>query len=117
MASFPTLSTGTAVLEPLVQSISIPMRIVQFGDFTEQRYRLRAALRRFTLNFMGISKADMQSILSFFEDCKGAYDKTWDLAVNTETFSNLAFDTDELRAEEVELNIFNLSFHVVQVAP
>jgi hypothetical protein len=115
MASFPTLASGAAVLLPLTQTLHSPVRILQFGDFSTQRFRLSATLRRFQLQLDGLSYADYVSVRDFFEARKGAFDSTWDLTVSGTTYSYLAFESDELAAVENSDSQFTMTIPIRQV--
>lgn len=115
MASFPTLTTGAAVLHPLQQAIHAPARVLEFGDYTTQRFPLSAPLRRMTLQLDGISYTDYVSVRNFFEARNGAFEATWDITVSGSTYSYMAFDADELAAVENTDRQFSISIPVRQV--
>lgn len=115
MASFPSLSHGSAALYPLTAGQRYPARILQFGDDGEQRFRLSAPLRKFRLVYEQISAADVATVRTFFDSMKGAFDATWDLTIAGTTYSYLAFETDALVVTERSVNLFDIALDIRQV--
>ena len=102
MATFPTPFAGQAALYPLTASKRFPVSVLQFTDFTEQRWVRSAGLNRFRLQLAGISKDAKDDIVTFFEDCKGSFDATWSIEVAGVTYDYVAFADDTLVAVESE---------------
>ena len=100
MASFPTLFSGVVSLYPLTQGSRIPVQILQFSDFSEQRFKQSAELARFTLTLDDLSATDKATVVTFFETAKGSFDATWDITVSGNTYSYMAFASDELQCTE-----------------
>ena len=100
MASFPALFSGVVSLYPLTQGSRIPVQILQFSDFSEQRFKQSAELARFTLTLDDLSATDKATVVTFFETTKGSFDATWDITVSGSTYSYMAFASDELQCTE-----------------
>lgn len=115
MASFPTLTTGAAVLLGVQLAYRTPCRSLQFGDMSQQRFVISATLQKLTLQLDGLNLVDYVQVRDFFEACKGAFDATWDLTISGTTYSYLAFDTDELSAVENVDRQFTITLPVRQV--
>lgn len=109
MANYPTLSSGTTVLTPFTRRERRPVRVIEFSDGHEQRFRIAGPLMGFTLSHSGISLADKDAIVTFFNSVKGAYDKTWSLVIGAETISNLCFESDELRVTESQCGQYDVT--------
>lgn len=113
MADFPTPFAGAAALYPLTQEKRFPVTVLQFSDFTEQRYVRSAGLSRFRLQLTGISKAAKDDIVDFFETCKGTFDATWSIEIAGVIYDYMAFADDTLAAVESEQG-WSLNVDLVQ---
>src|SRR5687768_8308563 len=112
MASFPALFSGSAALYPLTEESRIPAGILQFTDFTEQRFVRGANLARFVLVFDGIRKEDRDAIEDFFGDRKGGFDATWDLTLGGVTYQNMCFESDDFYCRETEPELWTVTLPV-----
>lgn len=101
-ATFPTPFSGQAALYPLTAQKRFPVTVLQFTDFTEQRWVRSAGVNRFRLQLSGISKSAKDEIASFFENCKGSFDSTWSIVIASTTYNYMAFAEDTLVAVEGE---------------
>lgn len=113
--SFPTLKSGNTVFYPLKDTQSFSTGVLHFLDDTEQRWRRRKMLRRFTLSCNNINAYDVSTILNFLRSQFGRFDSTWSLTIGGNTYSNLALDTDSYQVMENMTNRLSLSFNIVQV--
>jgi hypothetical protein len=94
MASFPALFSGSVAMYPLSSSVRIPVEILRYSDFTEQRYVSGKALRRFEIMLEAVSAADRDALLLFFESAKGGFGKTWDITIGGSTYAHMMFEGD-----------------------
>lgn len=117
MASFPTLSCGYTTRYPAAHAVEIPSGVIRFEDDTEQRWQRSSPLHRWTLTFNEISAADLSTIRTFWLACKGVYDKTWDITVDSVTYSYCTFEDDDFAATETKEGRFTLSLKIRQVRP
>lgn len=114
MANFPTPFAGQAALYPVTAAKRYPVMIVQFDDGTEQRYRQSAAVSRFNLVLGQITKEEKDAIVSFFNDCKGSFDATWNLVLGADTYNHMAFASDEIKPVEQSNGMWSLNVSLVQ---
>jgi hypothetical protein len=115
MALFPTLSGGrTALMYPLQETISTRTKISTFCNDSEQRFRQRTGLRRFTLAMVNLTAADVALIKTFWTSTKAGFDTTWGLVVGATTYNNLCFEGDDMAVKETSPNLYDLSFNVIQ---
>lgn len=114
MASFPALFSGVVSLYPLTQASRIPVQVLQFSDFSEQRWKQCSELARFSLSLDSISATDKATIVSFFEVTKGSFDATWDITVSGTTYGYMAFESDELQCMESDDGLWRLTVSCVQ---
>jgi hypothetical protein len=102
---------------PLGRTVKVASKVVEFLDGSEQRYRNGPVLNAFSLAFANIPLADVSAIQSWFLSVKGAYDSTWSLAANGETFTGMCLESDELVVTETEPTRYGLSLSMRQKAP
>ena len=114
MADFPTPFDGVAALYPVTAAKRYPVAVLQFTDFTEQRYRQSAGVSRFTLQLDQITKAEKDEIVEFFSDSKGSFDATWSLVLGADTYDYMAFAEDKLTATEQSNGIWSMTINVIQ---
>jgi hypothetical protein len=117
MASFPTLKSGTVSCYGLQRTASFATEVAEFLDDTEQRFRVRPPLARFTLVFKDIEGYDLNRVRAFWISTKGAFDATWDLTIAGVTYSNLCFEGDLFSPNEQKQNRYSLELKVLQVKP
>lgn len=117
MASFPTPFDGIVTLYPLTEIDRRPTAILQFSDFSEQRWRRCSGLARFLLTLERITYSEASAIKTFFDSVKGGFDNTWDIAIGGTTFHNMAFETDIFELRESERGIYSLRLPCRQTAP
>ena len=67
MASFPTLKTGAVAQYPFDRAVGFQTQAVRFLDGSSQRFRIRAALRKWTLDLDLLDEDELASVVSFFE--------------------------------------------------
>jgi len=114
MASFPTLSSGAVALDPVRHVTKYPVRVIEFNDDSTQRWKQSAALSEFELAFTDLSAADRDTLQTFFDSVKGAYDSTWDITIGGTLYSYMAFDDDAPRWSEKTAESWDVSFKIRQ---
>lgn len=117
MAAFPTIRSGAAALYPVTRSREYVTRVVQFADDSEQRWRVRPALARFTLEFTDINGYDLSEILAFWRSTKGRFDTTWQITIDGQTYQNMAFDSDDFSFIENRPNRYTVRLSCIQTRP
>lgn len=115
MASFPNLSSGKPAMYPAMFAQEHRVVVNTFADGTEQRWRRRAPLSRWTLTYTDISAVDVATLWAFFNACKGAFDSTWDVTISGITYSYCCFDTDEFAVTESKPGRYNVTLVIRQV--
>lgn len=112
--AFPTPFSGVAALYPVSIAKRYPVRVLQFDDGTEQRFRQSAAVQRLVLTLDGITGDEKDEIVDFFNTSKGSFDATWSITLGGNTYSYMAFDSDSLEAVEREENSWSMTIRLVQ---
>ena len=67
MANFPALKTGAVAQYPFGRAVGFQTQTVRFLDGSSQRYRIRPALRKWTLNLDLLDEDEMAAVVAFFE--------------------------------------------------
>jgi len=116
MASFPTPFAGSVALYPVTTVSRRPVAILQFSDFTEQRWKRCVPLARFRLDLQQITYTELSAIRTFFDSVKGGFDSTWDITLNGVTYTNMTFETDTLESREIDQGIYSLTLPCRQIA-
>lgn len=78
-------------------------RVFQFGDDTEQRFKLPAGLTglaHWDLRCDGVTSTDVTLIRNFFITAKGEFDTILELTIGGVTYSNMMLKDDDFREEE-----------------
>lgn len=112
--AFPTPFAGTSALYPLTTAKRYPVGVLKFTDGTEQRFRQAAGLNSFVLSLDQITGDEKDAILSFFETAKGSFDATWDIVINSTTYSYMAFADDKISPTQGENGAWSLTIRLVQ---
>lgn len=94
MASFPAVFNGSVALYPLTEGVQIPVGVLEYTNFTQQRFVAGKAIQRFNLVLEQVSKTSRDSLQTFFDSVKGGFDKTWDITVGGVLYENMVFETD-----------------------
>lgn len=108
MASFPALKSGSAAMYPLTRSIECSTQVVQFCDDSEQRWKSRAKVSGFVLEYTDISGYDLGILRDFFRTVKGRGDTTWDVTIGGVLYQYMMFDSDEFTFTETRPNRFTV---------
>lgn len=114
MASFPTLTHGTVALFPLTECSAYLTGVFQHVDGTEQRFRKRAPLAEWTLQFDRISKADKNTIQGFFDSVKGGFDSTWDITIGGTLYAYMCFVDSALTVTEAQAGLYSVTAKIRQ---
>ena len=112
--AFPTPFNGVSALYPVTRDNRYRVQILKFDDGTEQRYRQSEGVARFTLSMSEITKTEKDSIVSFFNTCKGSFDATWDIVLGGTTYGYMAFADDAIKPTENESGKWSLNIQLVQ---
>src|SRR5262245_3079863 len=96
-ASFPT---SLPLRTPLTRTLSVPTRLVEMLDGSEQRWCAGDPLNSFALEFQNVSAAEVTALRTFVDTIKGAFDSTWDLTIAGVTYPNMALEHDDLPVVE-----------------
>lgn len=114
MANFPTLSSGQVAKHPATRIRSASTKVLSFADDTEQRWKQRAPLARFTLTYRRLKQADMITLRNFFDSMKGEYDSTFSITLDGTTYNNCAFDQDEFTYVEKSEKLYDVTLKIRQ---
>ncbi len=91
---------GGQALCPVTRSVEFLTDIAIALDSTEQRFKKRPPLTRFTLPYTRVSFTETAAFQAFFESQKGAYDSTWSFTLGATTYTHLAFEDDTFTVTE-----------------
>lgn len=117
MAAFPSIRSGSVALYPLVRAREHLTRVVQFSDDSEQRWRVRPAIARFSLEFSDVNGYELSEILEFWRSMKGRFDATWEITIGGQTYQNMTFDSDECSFVENRPNRYTVRLSCIQTRP
>lgn len=103
---------------PVVRTLAMPTRVVEFLDGSEQRWVEGDPLNAFALEFQNASAAEVTAVENWFASVKGAFDTTWSFtSVDGVTYPDMALEHDELPLVERAAARFGFSVKMRQVAP
>lgn len=103
-------------LQQVTRTLSVPTRVVQFLDDTEQRWRCADPLNAWALTFTGMSAADRDSLRNFVATQKGAYDSSWTFGFFLVNYTNMAFEDDSFVEVESQPRRWDCSVKFRQTA-
>ncbi len=120
MASFPSISTGVAIHDPLTETVAAPSEVVEFRSGKTQRWKTRAVYRELVIVVTRVTLADSDTIQAFIDSIKGPYDATWDITIprpdgSTTTVSNLKMLDDNIEWTEAPARQFSTQIRCIQV--
>lgn len=115
MASLPTVRSGAKALYPFSRTSQFSTRVNQFQNGTEQRWKMRAPLHEFALQFTKINATDLASLESFWASIKGSFDKTWDYTLGG-LYATCAMLDDHMTIRQSRRLLFDVAFRFRQVA-
>lgn len=115
MASLPTVRSGAKALYPIRRTNNFSTRVIQFQNGTEQRWKSRAPLNEFALQYTRINSTDRAALETFWASIKGSFDKTWDFTLST-TYGNCVMLDDKLVIKQTSPLLWDVSFRFRQVA-
>ncbi len=107
-ADFPST---VALRYPVVQTVSVPVDVVEFLDGTEQRWREAEFLQAFELTFPDVPIGELADLRTFWMTVKGAFDSGWTFTFEGTDYDDMALEADELtetesaRAEKVTVSV------------
>lgn len=97
------LVRGTAqALYPVTRSVEFLTDIATALNATEQRFKRRPPLTRFTLPYSRVNAADTQAFRNFHDSQKGTFDSTWSFTLGATTYNHMAFEDDVFTAQETD---------------
>ena len=99
----PTVIFPTAVplRMPLARKLSMPTRVIEFLDGSEQRWAAGDPLNAFTVTFADVPAAELAAVQSWWNTIKGAFDATWSFVdADGTTYPHMAAEGDELAGVE-----------------
>lgn len=114
MADFPTLSSGKTAMYPVVETVQFRTGMVRMLNDTEQRWRKQSPLRDFVLEFQKISRADKETLRTWFNSVKGSFDATWNLTLGSDTWAYCVFTDDEWVERENTPMFYDVSLKIRQ---
>ncbi len=113
-----TFPTSVRLRSPIERKLSMPTRVIEFLDGTEQRWTSADPLNAFTIQFQDVPAADLVLVQTWWDTIKGAFDSTWSFVdVDGTTYPNMAAESDELAGiEDGRPSLFSFSVKMRQVA-
>jgi hypothetical protein len=112
----PSYPTDPAWATPIVVSLEFQTTIATGKNGTEQRWALHPGKQSWVLPYGMLTLAQRDTLLSFFETCKGAYDQTISLTINGATFTGCYLDGDAMSFTESKPTQFEGSVTIRQVS-
>lgn len=94
---------------PLRLKYSCLTRVHLATNSQEQRYVVRAPRVEMTINLRSLSASDQGLVDTFFDSQKGAYDSTWDIAIDGNNYAAMRFQSDEIKWDETLPNRWSTS--------
>lgn len=113
MAAFPLAIDGKSIT--VRHARRYPSKALAFLNDSEQRFASGAVVNRWQLDCNGISAADRNTLQTFFESVKGAFDATWDFTFLGTTYLHCGFEDDVLEWTESKPNRWSTSLRIRQV--
>ena len=110
----PVTRGTSAALYPFTLTISFDTAVQQFQNGAQQRWARRRGLATIDLNYEAFTQAQKNTFKAAFQSAKGRFDNTLSLAFGGVTYSNLAFDADELAFTESETMQYGSRIRLVQ---
>ncbi len=131
MASFPTLSSGSArvntsllgeplAMFPVVVSNGYKTRVLEFLSGKEQTWLVADELASIQLQYSGLNGYDVSVLRTFFHLQKGMYvntalTNTFDITVKGVNYAYCTFDQDDFSPTVNESETFSLTLKIIQV--
>lgn len=113
-----TFPSTVPLRAPLERRLSMPVRVIEFLNGTEQRWAAGMPLNAFTLQFKDVAAADLAAVQGWFDTIKGAFDATWSFVdADGTTYPYMAADDDALSGAESSVAKWSFSVKLRQVAP
>jgi hypothetical protein len=112
--AFPTPFGGVSALYPVTIGTRYPVKVLQFDDGTEQRFRESAGVVRLTLSLEGMTKTEKDAVVTFFNTSKGSFDATWSITLGASTYSYMAFASDIIDPVEQQNGMWSVTVQLVQ---
>lgn len=110
----PTVRSGAQCLYPVTRTNRFATRVVQFQNGTEQRWKQRAPLHEWQLQYTGIKAADVVLLQTFWDAIKGQFDSTWEFTFGATTYQYLAALEDSLVIRENRKLLYDVGFRFRQ---
>ena len=102
-------------MAPVGRNLNRATRVLQFDNDAEQRFPIAPALVSFDLQFRRLKIADVDTLETFFNTQKGAYDTTWTFPFLSTNYTNMCFDQDDFTAAEQSTNRWAVNLKCRQV--
>jgi len=113
--TFPTLAAGQIAQHPITRKRSFGVRVLQFGNDTEQRFVRHAPLSEWNLTYRDLKAADVATLRTFFDSQKGQFDKSWDITIAGVSYQNMTFLQDDFPPVETKGTRHSLTLRARQV--
>lgn len=85
---------------PVTRTLEFQTGIAVGQNGAEQRWMLHAGQESWTLTYPRLKLSERDSLLAFFDTCKGSFDQTWDFVFAGTTYTGCYFDADKFSAVE-----------------
>ena len=114
--TFPTPFAGSSALYPVSRTHVRPVRVLEYSNLTEQRWKETFATQRFVLDLRSIRRSDMLAIRTHFDTSKGPFDHTWSITLGGITYANMMYVATPLEHRENE-GAYDMQIAIKQVKP
>jgi hypothetical protein len=112
--TLPTVHNGAVALYPVNRHRATLTSVVQFCDFSEQRWKERPPLFTGVLAYTKLSSVDRAALAAFFAAQKGQFDHTWNFVMAGVNYTNLCFTDDKLQFTESTPTLWSCTLNVRQ---
>jgi hypothetical protein len=109
--------TNVPLRMPIERKLSMPVRVIEFLDGTEQRWAAGDPLNAFTITFGDVPASEFAAVQNWFDTVKGAFDTTWSFTdADGTVYPDMACEADELAGvENAKATKFSFSVKMRQV--
>lgn len=115
--TFPNLSSGTVCWYPVSRTIRARTKELRFADDTRQAWMCQPYMNAWEMPFEDLTATDLDTLRTFWDLQKGAFDKSWTLPFDGTSYAACQFDGDDFAYTEGPgaTNRYSLSLKVKQV--
>lgn len=115
--TFPSLASGFTTVYPVSRETAVSVRVLEYSDNSEQRFLVGAALNSWALEYRSLSADDVAAMEAFFDDQKGAFDRSWTFPFDSVAYTSCLFDQDDFSPMLGANRRYSLTLKIRQTEP